>query len=124
MQLCPQAPINPLEVVVRQRAHKKEKPNLFGDNLFGDRRSNPQRQLRWLLRLSSFFRWPPDLRSRTACLRLASTYCADSEAWNETTRHCSACLTYTFVNLQSSEISLPFIDRVRCNRPLTTAVSP
>lgn len=49
---------------------------------------------------------------------------AASEAWKETTRHCCACRTYTFVNRQSSESSLPLIWRVRCRRPLTTAASP
>jgi len=47
--------------------------------------------------------------------------CTASEAWNETTRQCPAWRTYVFVKRQSSEISCPFIERVRCRRPVTTA---
>ena len=65
------------------------------------------------------------INSRVAfCISHVDAYGgAASEAWNETTRHCFACRTYTFVNRQSSVSSLALIWRVRCRRPLTTAVS-
>src|ERR1051326_7401707 len=59
----------------------------------------------------------PDCRYSLCC-------CAASDAWNETTLQCPAWRTYVFVKRQSSESSCPFITRVRCRRPVTTAASP